>query len=349
MRVDGIATRAIWQEGLRVCFIDQTPFCRTGWRWCGPDSVTLMARAIGEMQVRGAPLIGAVARLRRWRWRCSAMRLDDSALDAAARRCSAAHPAHRCQPALGAGPACSARGAGRLPVAERAARGRVRRWRRASPTRTWPCNAAIGAPRPARCCGRSRRARPGRCNVLTHCNAGWLATVDCGTALAPDLRRPHEAGVAVHVWVDETRPRNQGASLTAWELGQRGVPHTVIADNAGGHLMQRGPGRRGDRRLPTASPPTATSANKIGTYLKALAAHDNGIPFLGGRAGRRPSTAGIADGVTASPSRPADADELHCASAGLRCRRPEVVAVRVTPEGSAGAATRPSTSRRRGW
>jgi methylthioribose-1-phosphate isomerase len=114
-------------------------------------------------------------------------------------------------------------------------------------------------------------------NILTHCNAGWIATVDWGTALSP-IYRAHDAGIPVHVWVDETRPRNQGAALTAWELGAHGVPHTVVADNAGGHLMQHGEvdlvivgtdrvTRRGD------------VANKIGTYLKALAAKDNGVPF----------------------------------------------------------------------
>ena len=117
-------------------------------------------------------------------------------------------------------------------------------------------------------------------NALTHCNAGWLATVDWGTALAP-IYQAHDAGLPIHVWVDETRPRNQGASLTAWELGRHGVPHTVIVDNAGGHLMQHGlvdfcivgtdrTTRRGD------------VCNKIGTYLKALAAHDNDVPFYVG-------------------------------------------------------------------
>jgi len=114
-------------------------------------------------------------------------------------------------------------------------------------------------------------------NVLTHCNAGWLAAVDWGTALAP-VYAAHRAGIAVHVWVDETRPRNQGASLTAYELAGEGVAHTLIADNAGGHLMQQG---RVDLCL-VGSDRTAANgdvANKIGTYLKALAAHDNGVPF----------------------------------------------------------------------
>ena len=112
-------------------------------------------------------------------------------------------------------------------------------------------------------------------NILTHCNAGWLATVDYGTALAP-IYAAHDAGLDVHVWVDETRPRNQGAALTAWELGQHGVPHTVITDNAGGHLMQQG---LVDMVLVGADRVTANGdvCNKIGTYLKALAAFDNGV------------------------------------------------------------------------
>jgi methylthioribose-1-phosphate isomerase len=114
-------------------------------------------------------------------------------------------------------------------------------------------------------------------NILTHCNAGWLATVDWGTALAP-IYAAFEAGIPLHVWVDETRPRNQGASLTAWELAQHGVPHTVIVDNAGGHLMQHG---LVDMVIVGTDRVTATGdvCNKIGTYLKALAAFDNGVPF----------------------------------------------------------------------
>ena len=114
-------------------------------------------------------------------------------------------------------------------------------------------------------------------NILTHCNAGWLAFVDHGTALAP-VYAAHDAGIPVHVWVDETRPRNQGASLTTWELGHHGVPHTLIPDNAGGHLMQHG---LVDIVFVGSDRTTAAGdvANKIGTYLKALAAHDNGVPF----------------------------------------------------------------------
>jgi methylthioribose-1-phosphate isomerase len=121
--------------------------------------------------------------------------------------------------------------------------------------------------------------KPGQCvNILTHCNAGWLAFVDYGSATAP-IYAAHDAGIPVHVWVDETRPRNQGASLTAWELGQHGVPHTLIADNAGGHLMQHG---LVDMVITGTDRVTRCGdvANKIGTYLKALAARDNGIPMF---------------------------------------------------------------------
>jgi methylthioribose-1-phosphate isomerase len=116
-----------------------------------------------------------------------------------------------------------------------------------------------------------------RIEILTHCNAGWLATVDWGTALAP-IYKAQESGIPIHVWVDETRPRNQGASLTAFELREQGIPHTVIVDNAGGHLMQRG---QVDAVIVGSDRTTATGdvCNKIGTYLKALAAHANGIPF----------------------------------------------------------------------
>jgi len=114
-------------------------------------------------------------------------------------------------------------------------------------------------------------------NILTHCNAGWLACIDYGTATAP-IYMAHDEGIPVHVWVDETRPRNQGARLTAWELGQHGVPYTIIVDNAGGHLMQKG---QVDMVIVGSDRTTRTGdvANKIGTYLKALAARDNTIPF----------------------------------------------------------------------
>jgi methylthioribose-1-phosphate isomerase len=122
-----------------------------------------------------------------------------------------------------------------------------------------------------------KKGRQGRVDILTHCNAGWLATVDWGTALAP-VYKAHEAGIPVHVWVDETRPRSQGASLTAWELVAQGIPHSLIVDNAGGHLMQHG---QVDICIVGTDRTTASGdvCNKIGTYLKALAARDNNVPF----------------------------------------------------------------------
>ncbi len=169
------------------------------------------------------------------------------------------------------------------------------------------------------------RARP--VNILTHCNAGWLACVDWGTALAP-IYKAHDAGIPVHVWVDETRPRNQGASLTAWELGRHGVPHTLIVDNAGGHLMQHGQvdfcivgtdrtTRRGD------------VCNKIGTYLKALAAKDNGVPFYVAL----PSSTidwTIADGVREIPIEERAEAEVTVMTG--KTAAGEIVSVRITPD-----------------
>jgi len=153
------------------------------------------------------------------------------------------------------------------------------------------------------------RSRHGQVvNILTHCNAGWLAFVDIGSATAP-IYAAHDAGIAVHVWVDETRPRNQGASLTAWELGQHGVPHTLIADNAGGHLMQHG---LVDMVITGADRVTRNGdvANKIGTYLKALAARDNQIPMYVAL----PSSTfdfGLRDGITNIPIEERDPGELR--------------------------------------
>src|SRR5206468_9747840 len=177
------------------------------------------------------------------------------------------------------------------------------------------------------------RKQPGeRVNVLTHCNAGWLATVDVGTATAP-IYAAHDQGLPVHVWVDETRPRNQGAALTAWELGQHGVPHTVIPDNTGGHLMQHGLVHLaivGTDRV-TAN---GDVCNKIGTYLKALAAKDNGVPFYVGL----PSPTidfSVDDGLSEIPIEERAADEV-ATIAGLAADG-QVVSVRIVPEGSAVA------------
>jgi methylthioribose-1-phosphate isomerase len=174
------------------------------------------------------------------------------------------------------------------------------------------------------------KKQPGeRVNVLTHCNAGWLATVDFGTALAP-IYTAHDTGLPIHVWVDETRPRNQGAALTAWELGQHGVPHTVIPDNTGGHLMQHG---LVDMAIVGTDRVTANGdvCNKIGTYLKALAAKDNGVPFYVGL----PSPTidfTVADGLKEIPIEQRSADEV--ATIAGRTADGRIETVRLIPEGS---------------
>jgi methylthioribose-1-phosphate isomerase len=174
------------------------------------------------------------------------------------------------------------------------------------------------------------KKQPGeRVNVLTHCNAGWLATVDWGTATAP-IYLAHDRGSAVHVWVDETRPRNQGASLTAWELGHHGVPHTVIPDNTGGHLMQHA---MVDLVIVGTDRVTANGdvCNKIGTYLKALAAHDNGVPFYVAL----PSPTidfSVDDGIREIPIEQRGAEEV--ANMTGRTADGRIETVRIVPEGS---------------
>lgn len=169
-------------------------------------------------------------------------------------------------------------------------------------------------------------------NILTHCNAGWLATVDWGTALSP-IYTAFDQGIPLHVWVDETRPRNQGASLTAWELGQHGVPHTVIADNAGGHLMQHG---QVDMVIVGADRVTSHGdvCNKIGTYLKALAASDNGVPFYAAV----PSPTidwNMRDGVREIPIEERDTDEVAWVQG--RAEGGAIISVNVLPDGSPAA------------
>ena len=174
-----------------------------------------------------------------------------------------------------------------------------------------------------------RAAGATRLNVLTHCNAGWLATVDWGTALAP-VYKAYEAGIPLHVWVDETRPRNQGASLTACELQWHGVPHTVVVDNAGGHLMQHG---LVDLCIVGTDRTTARGdvCNKIGTYLKALAAWDNGVPFYVGLPGPTIDWT-IEDGVRDIPIEERDPREVtHITGRG---EAGASVCVQLTPDGS---------------
>jgi methylthioribose-1-phosphate isomerase len=172
----------------------------------------------------------------------------------------------------------------------------------------------------------SKKKKGAPVNILTHCNAGWLACIDYGTVTAP-IYFAHDAGISVHVWVDETRPRNQGARLTAWELGQAGVPHTLIVDNTGGHLMQHG---MVDIVLVGCDRATASGdvANKIGTYMKALAANDNNIPFYS----VFPSTSfdfGITDGITEIHVEERDPEEVTTIS-GIAGK--DVIAVRICPE-----------------
>ncbi|MGQ0442396.1 MAG: S-methyl-5-thioribose-1-phosphate isomerase [Methylophilaceae bacterium] len=232
------------------------------------DSFAMMVSAIKTMQVRGAPLIGVAAGY----GMALAMREDDSDvhLQLAAKQLIASRPT-----AVNLAWAVRRMVAGLQGVSERR---NLAAWRLAAEIAEEDVaqNRAIGQHGLGLMQAMQHRlART--INVLTHCNAGWLATVDCGTALAP-IYTAHDAGIAVHVWVGETRPRNQGASLTAWELAQHGVPHTVITDNAGGHLMQKG---QVDMVIVGADRVTAAGdvCNKIGTYLKALAAFDNNTPF----------------------------------------------------------------------
>ncbi len=271
MKIQGKHTRTIWpvDGGAAVEILDQTllPHAVVTRRL---ESVEAVAEAICTMRVRGAPLIGAAAAY----GVALAMRAAASgdALRAATRLLGATRPT-----AVNLHWALS-RMAARLaevPEPERAARALAEA--NAVADEDVAACAEIGRHGLALLRALAEK-RPGqRLNVLTHCNAGWLACVDWGTALSP-IYAAHDAGLPVHVWVDETRPRNQGASLTAFELGAHGVPHTLIVDNAGGHLMQHG---EVDACIVGADRVAANGdvANKIGTYLKALAATDNALPF----------------------------------------------------------------------
>ena len=272
MNIDGTPWRTIWRDpGDRwpVCIIDQTklPWSLEVVRL---TDVAAAAHAIRTMQVRGAPLIGATAAY----GMCLAVRAQatDAAMERDAALLLATRPtAVNLAWAVGRmlarlrGTAPGARVAAAYEEADRIAEEDVAQCR------------DIGRHGAALIAAAAARRGGGRVNVLTHCNAGWLATVDWGTALAP-IYTAHNQGIDLHVWVDETRPRNQGAALTAWELGRHGVAHTVIADNAGGHLMQHG---QVDLAIVGADRVTrgGDAANKIGTYLKALAARDNDVPF----------------------------------------------------------------------
>lgn len=327
MKIGGKHYRSVWLEadGHTVSYIDQTrlPFELVVRQLAG---VAGAAHAIRTMQVRGAPLIGAVAAF----GFALAARKDpsDAALDAAYDLLLATRP---------------------TAINLRWALDRMKHTLLNQPRANHAAAAfreaqAICDEDVATCQAIGRHglkliqaaaARPGRApgpvNVLTHCNAGWIACVDWGTALAP-IYMAFDAGIPVHVWVDETRPRNQGAQLTAWELGAHGVPHTVIVDNAGGHLMQRG---LVDLCLVGTDRTTAGGdvCNKIGTYLKALAAHDNNVPFY--VALPHSSIDWTLESGASIPIEERGAHEVTTMTG--RGANGEIASITLTPEGSAAA------------
>ena len=324
MKVNGQQTRSIWVEadGATVGVIDQTllPYRYATLRL---ETVADAARAIKTMQVRGAPLIGAVAAYG------MALALREDASDAALERAYALLIATRPT-------AINLKWA--LDEMMAAVRNRARTERveaaykraRDIADEDVEINAAIGRHGLKLIEEIAASKKPGEpVNVLTHCNAGWLATVDWGTATSP-IYQAHDKGIAVHVWVDETRPRNQGASLTAWELGQHGVPHTVIPDNTGGHLMQHA---QVDLAIVGTDRVTAQGdvCNKIGTYLKALAARDNNVPFYVAL----PSPTidfTVNDGVKEIPIEQRGAEEVTTMTGVTADGRIE--SVRIVPDGS---------------
>src|SRR6266702_1832045 len=324
MKVDGRHTRSIWVEadGAAVGVIDQTLLPH---RFATVRLATLAdaARAITTMQVRGAPLIGATAAYGVW----LALRADasDDSLEQAYATLIATRPT-----------AVNLKWA--LDEMMAAVRNRPREERLAAALRRAAeiCDQDVAINETIGRYGlelietiASKKPRGARVNVLTHCNAGWLATVDFGTATAP-IYLAHDRGLPIHVWVDETRPRNQGAALTAWELGRHGVPHTVIPDNTGGHLMQHG---LVDLAITGTDRVTANGdvCNKIGTYLKALAAKDNGVPFYVAL----PSPTidfTVEDGLTEIPIEERGLDEV--ATVTGRTAEGRIETVRIIPEGS---------------
>jgi len=324
MKVDGRHIRSIWLEpdGATVSAIDQRRLPHH-FVVARLETCEAAADAIRSMLVRGAPLIGATAAF----GMALAMRAEatDAALDDAYARLMATRPtAINLKWALD-----EMRSMLRpLPPSQRAAAAYSRAAEISE--EDIAINKGIGEHGLALIKAIAATKKPGeRVNVLTHCNAGWLATVDWGTATAP-IYLAHDLGLPVHVWVDETRPRNQGASLTAWELGHHGVPHTVIPDNAGGHLMQHG---MVDLVLVGTDRVTADGdvCNKIGTYLKALAARDNKVPFYVGL----PSPTidfSVGDGVREIPIEQRGAEEVTDITGLTADGRIETV--RIVPDGS---------------
>jgi methylthioribose-1-phosphate isomerase len=321
MRIDGKPYRTIWlaEDGWSVEIIDQT---RLPHDFATTRLTTLdeAAHAIAAMLVRGAPLIGATAAY----GMALALRQDPDGIDRAYDTLLATRPtAINLRWALDR----MRRRLSSLPTGERAEAAYIEA--AAVCDEDVAINEAIGS-RGAALIRRIAEAKPGQpVNILTHCNAGWLATVDWGTALAP-IYKAFEEGIDLHVWVDETRPRNQGASLTAWELNRHGVPHTIIVDNVGGHLMQHG---QVDLCITGTDRTTARGdvCNKIGTYLKALAAFDNGIPFYVAL----PSPTidwTIADGVREIPIEQREGAEVSALTGRTADGRIETVTV--IPDGS---------------
>ncbi|CUW37409.1 Methylthioribose-1-phosphate isomerase [Magnetospirillum sp. XM-1] len=323
MLINGTPYRTIWlgADGRVVEIIDQTRLPHE-FVTVALTSLDDAAKAIKDMWVRGAPLIGATAAYG------MALACLDDASDKGLEKTYAVLHATR-PTAINLKWALDEMMAVLKPLA---VKDRIEAaYERAGDIcdEDSAQNAALGV-HGARIIAEHYKAKGRTINILTHCNAGWLATVDWGTALAP-IYKAFDAGIPVHVWVDETRPRNQGASLTARELNWHGVPHTVIADNTGGHLMQHG---MVDLCIVGTDRTTRNGdvCNKIGTYLKALAAKDNNVPFYVGL----PSPTidwTIADGVKEIPIETRSArEQTHIFG---RTEDGVVHEVQVTPDGSA--------------
>ena len=326
MKINGTPTRTIWlaQDGRGVEIIDQTRLPHD-FVVVRLDNLEDACASIRDMWVRGAPLIGATAAYG------MALALRDGVSDARIEEAYAKLYATR-PTAVNLRWALDEMKALLLPLPE------TDRLAAAYARAAQICdqdaadNEALGThgAKIIAAIWERKKAQGATCvNVLTHCNAGWLATVDWGTAIAP-IYKAFEQGIPLHVWVDETRPRNQGASLTARELNWHGVPHTVIVDNAGGHIMQHG---LVDLCIVGTDRTTADGdvCNKIGTYLKALAAHDNGVPFYVGL----PSPTidwTLSDGVKEIPIEERDPTEVT----HIQGRGPDgkLVTVQLTPDGS---------------
>jgi methylthioribose-1-phosphate isomerase len=326
MKVKGVPYRTIWlaNDGWAVNIIDQTKLPHA-FEIVRLETLAEAAYAIRSMQVRGAPLIGIAAAY----GLCLGLRADasDAGIQHACALLSATRPtAVNLKWALEE----MKRLLHPLPPSARASAAYAKA--AAMADEDVETSRRIGVHGSQMICEAAAR-KPGKpVRILTHCNAGWLACVDWGTALSP-IYHAHDAGVPVHVWVDETRPRNQGAALTAFELGAHGVAHTIVADNAGGHLMQRGEVDLcivGCDRLAA----NGDAANKIGTYLKALAAKDSGVPFY---VAFPASTIDwtIADGVREIPIEERSPREVTHVS-GLS-EAGQIATVQISPLGSAAA------------